>query len=75
MQKMMSYMRSAMERYNMIEDGDKIAVGVSAGKDSLVTVVVDKAPGYSATMELNITPPCERNTIPAVSDEKKEINF
>ena len=46
----------------------------AAGKDSLVTVVVDKAPGYSATMELNITPPCERNTIPAVSDEKKEIN-
>ncbi len=35
MQKLMSFMRSAMEQYNMIEDGDKIAVGVSGGKDSL----------------------------------------
>ncbi len=35
MQKLMSYMRSAMEQYNMVEDGDKIAVGVSGGKDSL----------------------------------------
>ena len=35
MQRLMSFMRSAMEQYNMIEDGDKIAVGVSGGKDSL----------------------------------------
>ncbi len=28
-------MRSAIQRYNMIEEGDRIAVGVSAGKDSL----------------------------------------
>ena len=28
-------MRSAVQKYNMIEDGDRIAVGVSAGKDSL----------------------------------------
>jgi len=35
MQKLMSYMRSAMEKYNMIRDGDKVAVGVSGGKDSL----------------------------------------
>lgn len=35
MQKTMSLMRSAMERYNMIDDGDKIAVGVSGGKDSV----------------------------------------
>lgn len=31
----MSYIRSACEKYNMIEDGDKIAVGVSGGKDSV----------------------------------------
>ncbi|MCL2509239.1 MAG: tRNA 2-thiocytidine(32) synthetase TtcA [Oscillospiraceae bacterium] len=35
MQKMMSYMRSAMERYQMIEDGDRVAVGLSGGKDSV----------------------------------------
>lgn len=35
MQKIMSLMRSAMERYNMVNDGDKITVGVSGGKDSV----------------------------------------
>ncbi len=35
MQKLLSYMRSAIQKYDMIEDGDKVAVGVSAGKDSL----------------------------------------
>ncbi len=36
MQKMLGYMRKAIQEYNMIEDGDRIAVGVSGGKDSLV---------------------------------------
>ena len=35
MQKLLGYMRSAVQKYNMIEDGDRIAVGVSSGKDSL----------------------------------------
>lgn len=35
MQKMMSYMRSAMEKYNMIDEGDNVAVGLSGGKDSV----------------------------------------
>ena len=35
MQKLMSYMRAAIEQYDMIEDGDVIAVGVSGGKDSV----------------------------------------
>jgi len=34
-QMLMSHIRAAMQRYNMIEAGDKIAVGVSGGKDSL----------------------------------------
>ncbi len=35
MQRLMSQMRAAMDDYNMIQDGDRIAVGVSGGKDSL----------------------------------------
>ena len=35
LQKLMSTTRRAVDTYNMIEDGDKIAVGVSGGKDSL----------------------------------------
>lgn len=36
MKKIISLTRRAIEDYNMIEEGDKIAVGVSGGKDSLV---------------------------------------
>lgn len=35
LQKLMSYTRRAIDTYNMIEEGDRIAVGVSGGKDSL----------------------------------------
>ena len=31
----LSYARKAVEEYDMIENGDRIAVGVSGGKDSL----------------------------------------
>ena len=33
--RLLSLTRSAIDRYHMIDDGDKIAVGVSGGKDSL----------------------------------------
>lgn len=36
MKKVISLTRRAIEDYNMIKEGDKIAVGVSGGKDSLV---------------------------------------
>ena len=36
MQKLMGLVRRCVEDYEMIEEGDKIAVGVSGGKDSLV---------------------------------------
>lgn len=35
LQQLMSYVRRAIDDYNMIETGDKIAVGISGGKDSL----------------------------------------
>ena len=40
MQKLLSYMRSACQQYDMIKDGDRIAVGVSGGKDSLCLLEV-----------------------------------
>lgn len=36
MQRILGYLRKAIQDYNMIQDGDRIAVGVSGGKDSLV---------------------------------------
>lgn len=35
LQKVMSLTRKALEDYNMIEENDKIAIGISGGKDSL----------------------------------------
>lgn len=35
LQQLMSYTRQAIDDYGMIQDGDKIAIGISGGKDSL----------------------------------------
>ncbi|MBE5892324.1 MAG: tRNA 2-thiocytidine(32) synthetase TtcA [Lachnospiraceae bacterium] len=35
LQQMLSFVRRAVDDYHMIEDGDRIAVGISGGKDSL----------------------------------------
>lgn len=36
MQRILGYMRKAIQEYDLIKDGDRICVGVSGGKDSLV---------------------------------------
>ena len=40
MKRMLSFVRRAVDDYNMIEEGDRIAVGVSGGKDSLTLLAV-----------------------------------
>ena len=40
MQKLMGLVRRCVDDYNMISEGDRIAVGVSGGKDSLVLLVL-----------------------------------
>ena len=37
LQKLLSLTRQAIDAYGMIEENDKIAVGISGGKDSLNT--------------------------------------
>ena len=36
MQRILGCVRNAVDTYNMIEDGDRIAIGVSGGKDSVL---------------------------------------
>lgn len=39
MQKILGYMRKAIDNYNMIEEGNKIAVALSGGKDSVTMLM------------------------------------
>ena len=39
LQRLMSLLRQCMQRYDMVSAGDKIAVGLSGGKDSLTLLM------------------------------------
>ena len=43
-------------------------------KVDTIDVVLDKGPGYSAMVEMDIVPPAERNTVPEQTDEQIEQN-
>jgi tRNA 2-thiocytidine biosynthesis protein TtcA len=43
MQRILSYMRKAIEEYKMVEEGDKIAICLSGGKDSITMLHAFKA--------------------------------
>ena len=43
MQQVLSLMRQAIEKYGMINDGDKICVGISGGKDSMLLATALKS--------------------------------
>ncbi len=46
----------------------------TAGKERNVKIVVDKAPGYSATFAMDIVPPRERNTVPHITPAQAAEN-
>ena len=52
LKRILSYTRRAVDDYEMIEDGDKIAVGVSAGKDSLALLYAEMRRFYPKKYEL-----------------------
>lgn len=54
MQRLTGLVRKAVDRYNMIEDGDRVAVGISGGKDSLAlaAALADLSKYYSKKFEV-----------------------
>ena len=61
MQKILSYLRKAIEHYNMIEEGDKIAVALSGGKDSITLLKGLKAlqrfyPNHFELIAISVNP-------------------
>lgn len=56
------------------KDGKFGFLKASVGKDSLVTVILDKAPGYCGTVDMDVIPPPERNNLPPVTEEQRAEN-
>lgn len=45
-----------------------------AGVDDTVKIVLDKTGDYAASLDMDITPPAERNTVPEVTPAEREEN-
>jgi tRNA(Ile)-lysidine synthetase-like protein len=76
MQQLLGQMRLAVDKYNMIDENDKIAIGVSGGKDSMVllTLMANLKKFYPKKFDLHaiVIDPCFKNI---ETDYSKLFNF
>ena len=52
LQRLLSLLRQAIDQYQMIENGDHIAIGISGGKDSLTLLYRLRISGADGTFHL-----------------------
>lgn len=82
MKQVLSKIRKAVQDYNMIEEGDKIAVGLSGGKDSLTLLLALKNlqifyPNHFELMAITVDPGMDTFDVSGLQSfcEEHEIEF